>query len=570
MNSMLKERMKFKPTTKVVEDSALEVSRNRLAVVLVATCFVFFVLIFRLFEVSLSNSEDIKISSKANSADFFVQRASITDRNGAMLAVNLSTASLYANPNEVIDYKDTAHELCKQLAIKKCNELTENLKPGKSFIWIKRHLTPKEQQSVNDLGLPGLYFIREEKRVYPHNNLFSHVLGFVDLDGNGISGMEKQFDEYLSNNNKPLQLSLDLRVQEVLREELADQAKLHNAIGASGIVMDANTGEIVAMASLPDFDPNHAGAAKERQRFNQVTLGVYEMGSTFKVLTTAMGLDGNFIRVNDAFDTAVPILVGNHRISDFRGKGGVLSVPEILMYSSNIGTAQIGLKVGVKSQKKYLNKFGLMQPLEIELPEKSHSLYPSDKRWSQASLITISYGHGISVTPLHTVRAFASVVNGGKLFKPTLLKVDDPEDLDGEQILNQSTSETMRKMLRLVVTGGSGRKANADGYVVAGKTGTAEKIVGNRYSKKSNIALFICAFPIDDPKYVVMVMIDEAKANSINGGFTTGGAIAAPVAGNVISRIAPILGVKPRKQEDPEVQEKLSLVYEARYKKPKN
>ncbi len=570
MNSKIKERFSFIPTSKVVEDSALEISRNRLAVVLVATCFVFIVLVFRLFEISLSNSEDIKVSTKTRSTEFFVQRASITDRNGAMLAVNLSTASLYANPNEIIGYKETAAELCKNLEIKKCSDLVDILKPGKSFVWIKRHLTPKEQQAVNDLGLPGLYFIREEKRVYPHNNLFSHILGFVDLDGNGISGVERQFDEYLSNNNKPLQLALDIRVQEVLREELAAQAQLHNAIGASGIVMDANTGEVVAMASLPDFDPNHAGNAKERQRFNQVTLGVYEMGSTFKVLTTAMGIDGNFIRVNDAFNTDATVMVGNHKISDYKGKGGFLSVPEILMYSSNIGTAQIGMKVGVSNQKKYLNKFGLMQPLDIELPEKSRSLYPSDKRWSQASLITISYGHGISVTPLHTVRAFASVVNGGKLFKPTLLKVDSPEDLDAEQILNRGTSETMRKMLRLVVTGGSGRKANADGYVVAGKTGTAEKIVGNRYSKKSNIALFICAFPIDDPKYVVMVMIDEAKANSINGGYTTGGTLAAPVAGNVISRIAPILGVKPRKAEDPEIQEKLSLVYEARYKKPKN
>lgn len=567
MRIKLRDKLKFKPTSKNVEDSALEISRNRLAVVVVASCFVFCVLIFKIFEISLSNSEDIQVITSSKGTDFFVQRANITDRNGTLLAVNLSTASLYANPNEMIDYKQSAQTLCKHLSIKKCQELAENLKPGKSFIWIKRHLTPKEQQSVHDLGLPGLYFIREEKRVYPHNNLFAHVLGFADLDGHGISGVEKQFDEYLANNNKPLQLSMDLRVQEILREELGNQAQLHNAIGASGVVMDANTGEIIAMASLPDFDPNHAGAAKENQRFNQVTLGVYEMGSTFKVLTAAMGIDGKYINVNDAFDTAVPVKVGNHRISDYRGKGGVLSVPEILMYSSNIGTAQIAMKVGIKQQKKYISNFGLMQPLDIELPEKSHPLYPSDKRWSQASLITISYGHGISVTPLHSVRAFASVVNGGRLFKPTLLKANNSDEVEAEQILLPATSETMRKMLRLVVTGGSGKRANAEGYVVAGKTGTAEKIVGKRYSKHSNIALFICAFPIDDPKYVVMIMVDEAKPNAINGGFTTGGAIAAPVAGNVISRIAPILGVKPRKDTDPEVQEKLSLVYEARYKK---
>jgi len=560
------QKLNYKPTAKTVEDCALEVSRNRLAVVFLATCFVFCVLVFRLFEISLSNSEDIKVT-RSSSSNFFLQRANIVDRNGSLLAVNLSTASMYANPNEIIDHKYSAKILCKNLGIKNCSDLTKTIEPGKSFVWIKRHLSPKDQQKLHDLGLPGLHFIREEKRVYPHNNLFSHVLGYVDLDGIGISGVERKFNDFLNNDDKQLELSLDLRIQEILREELLDQQKLHDAVGASGIILDVNTGEVISMVSLPDFDPNHPNNAKDRQRFNQLTLGVYEMGSTFKVMTTAMALDGKFVKVNDAFDTRTPVYIGRHRIGDMMHRRGPLSVPEILMYSSNIGTAQMAMKIGIEEQKKYIKSFGLTSPLSIELPETTRPLYPSDKNWSNASLITISYGHGMSVTPMHATAAFASVVNGGKLISPTLMKVKDHNDVVSEQILQPSTSETMRKMLRLVVKGGSGKRADAKGYVVAGKTGTTEKLVGNKYSKNANIAFFIAAFPIDEPKYALMVMIDEAKKNELNRGYTTGGVVAAPVAAKVISRIAPILGVKPRDENEQDFKDKLSLVYEARYKR---
>jgi cell division protein FtsI (penicillin-binding protein 3) len=567
MKHHYKDKLKFKPTSKTVEDSALEMCRNRLVVVFVATCLVFCVLIFRLFEISLSNSEEFRVvRNNVSDSDFFVQRSDITDRNGSIIAVNLSTASLYANTNEIIDFTKSAKELCNALSLSSCKDLTDKLRPGRTFVWVKRHLTPKEQQTINDLGLPGLYFIKEEKRVYPHNNLFSHILGYVDLDNVGISGIEKQFDSYLTNNNMPLALSVDLRIQEVMREELQKQMSLHDALGASGVLLDVNTGEIISLVSLPDFDPNNPTNTKERARFNQVTLGVYEMGSTFKVLTTAMALDGHFIKVNDAFDTRVPVYVGKHRIGDMMHRRGSLSIPEILMYSSNIGTAQIAMKVGIENQKKYIRHFGLTSPLDIELPEKSRPLYPSDKTCTNASLVTISYGHGISVTPLHTAVAFSSVVNGGKLFKPTLLKINKNENAHFDQVLSSETSEIMRKMLRLVVTNGSGKRAHADGYVVAGKTGTSEKIVGNKYSKKANLAMFVGAFPIDEPKYALLVVIDEAKRNELNKGFTTGGMVAAPVVGEVITRIAPILGVKPRNMSDPEFIKNISLIYQARYK----
>lgn len=564
-SAVLKHHNLVRPTDKSVEDLALSISRNRLAVIIIAVSLMFVVLLYRLFDISLSSKEDLQ-AYKAKGNDFFVQRAEIEDRDGTLLAVNLSTASLYANPMEVIDVSSAANKLCTIFPNANCKEIFDKLKPTKTFAWLKRHITPKEQQEVNNLGIPGLYFLKEEKRIYPHNNLFSHVLGFSDIDNNGISGIERYFDKDLKNSSKkPLVLSLDTRVQAVLKEELQQQITDHQAIGGSGIVMDANTGEVIAMLSLPDFDPNKPQNATDTQRFNQLTLGVYEMGSTFKVFTTAMGLDGKFVNVNDAFDTSATVMVGSHKISDFRGKGGMLSVPEILMYSSNIGTAQIAQRVGVNKQKEYLRRFGFLSPMEIELPEKSSPLFPSDRRWSQASLVTISYGHGISVTPMHIVRAFASIVNGGKLVKPTLLRIKDPQNVDGETVIDEDTSQLMRKLLRLAVTGGSGKKANTEGYLVAGKTGTAEKIVGNRYSKNLNIALFICAFPIVDPQYVVLIMVDEAKRNSLNGGFTTGGTIAAPVAGRVIERIAPILGVAPHKVNDVSTEEKLSLVYQARY-----
>lgn len=565
-------KIPFMPSSKAVEDNALDITKNRLAVVLIVVSLVFATLIFRLFELSLTSKEDLKNVARSGKAgiDFFQQRASVLDREGVIIATNLSTASLYANPFEIIDPKSTATKICKTFTSLNCNEVQQKLLSKKSFIWIKRHLTPKEQQSVNDLGLPGLYFIKEEKRVYPHNTLFSHIIGFVDIDGKGLAGVEQYFDSSLVNeSSSTLELSLDTRVQEILRNELLEQVKLHDAIGASGAVMDVNTGEIIAMVSLPDFDPNKPSKSSDRSRFNQITLGTYEMGSTFKVLTTSAGLDGNFVRINDAFNTDAAVMVGNYRIKDFKGKGGFLSVPEILMYSSNIGTAQIAMKFGVKKQQEYLKKFGLLSGVEIELPEKSYPLYPSMKNWGTPSLITISYGHGIAVTPLHVLKAFSAVVNGGKLVKPTILKVADAADVAYDPVLKPETSETMRKLMRLVVTKGSGKKANVEGYEVAGKTGTAEKLTGGKYSKNSNLALFICAFPIDDPKYALFIGIDEAKKNSLNSGYTTGGMIAAPVAGNVINRIAPILGVAPRSQTDLEVIDKTSLVFQARYK-PKN
>ena len=561
---------KFLPTNKSVEDEALVVSQNRITFCMIAISFVFAILIFRVFELSLSNKEDIKISRAKGAEDFYLERGTIVDRNDNILAVNITTASVYANPKKIVDLKSTSEKICHYLSIEDCSTIFNKLKDDKTFIWVKRHLTPSEQQELQDQGIPGIYFIKDEKRVYPHGNLFSHVLGYVDIDGNGIAGIEKYFDKDLtSSTNTSLKLSLDIRVQEILREELMNQVKDHNAIGGSGLVMDIKTGEIISMVSLPDYDPHRVEAATERQKFNQVTLGVYEMGSTFKALTMAMGLDGKNISINDSFSSDAVVKVGNKKISDYRGKGGMLSVPEILMYSSNIGTAQVAMRVGVKKQKEYLKELGLMKALELEIPEKSNPLYPSQKLWSQASLITISYGHGMAVTPMHLAKAFSAVINDGKLAKPTLVYGKN-DNLVPDVVLSKNASDTMKKLLHFVVMYGSGKKANIEGYVVGGKTGTAEKIIGNSYSKKLNISSFVGGFPMTNPRYVVLVLVDEATGNAENAGFTTGGMIAAPLAGKVIQRIAPMLGVKPVNNDSEEMQKLLNVNFPTHRKSLKN
>lgn len=564
----LKLKFPFRPTEAVVEENALIVSKTRLYVILFSIVFAYFVLVVRLFEVSLSSREDLLIGTRSSGTDFFVQRADIVDRNGVVLATNLSTASLYANPQKILNAKVAAEKLCTTFAELNCLETFKKLSDkDKTFQWMVRHLTPKQQQLAHDLAIPGLEFIREEKRVYPHGPLFSHLLGFVDVDSIGMAGIERSFnDRLIQENTKALTISIDTRIQQVLREEIQAQVQLHSAVGGSGVVMDANTGEILALVSLPDFDPNYPGKAEERSRFNQVTLGAYEMGSTLKILTIAMGLEGNFIKVNDAFNTDAQVMIGSHRISDYRGKGGMLSVPEILMYSSNIGVAQIAMKAGASHQRNFLKKFGLLSDPQIELPEKTRPLFPSQKNWNNSNMIAISFGHAIAITPLQSASSLAATINGGKLVKSTLLKQDDPSSIEYERVISEETSLTMRKLLRLVAVGGSGKKANAAGYLVGGKTGSAEKIVNGHYSKTANLASFVGAFPMHDPKYVILVMIDEAKRNEINHGFTTGGMIAAPVAGNVIARIAPILNIEPVEEEDEEVNQALEVDYTPRFK----
>ncbi len=526
------------------ECDMVSISHSRLKFMTILIATMFLVLIVRLFMINLMTKEEIRSYSNnmASYTDFVVRRNDIVDRNGILLATNIATASLYANPQEITDLPLLAKKLSLIVANLSYDEVISRLSnKNKQFVWLKRHIAPQDQQKVNNLGIPGLYFYPDEKRVYLHGNVTSHVLGFVDIDGVGIAGIEQYFNDTLGRaEGDAFKTSIDIRVQNILHDELDKAVKEHSAIGGSGIVMDIKTGEIISLVSLPDFDPHNIEHATEKQRFNQATLGLFEMGSTMKILTLAIGLDTNTINVNDAFDVSQPIKIAKYTIHDYRGKGGPLSVPEILIHSSNLGTAQIVTKFGARKQRQYLQNFGILSKVNLELPEISKPLYPSESAWKEVSMVTISYGHGIAITPIHAVQAISTVINGGRLVKPPLVKV---------------------------VEYGSGKKAKVNGYYVGGKTGTAEKVSNGRYLKHANLVSFIGAFPIHDPKYVILVMVDEPKAGSSNSGFATGGMVAAPLAGSFIKRIAPILNMEPVLGEaQDEVAKMLHIDFNPRYK----
>jgi cell division protein FtsI (penicillin-binding protein 3) len=384
--------------------------------------------------------------------------------------------------------------------------------------------------------------------VYPYGDITSHVVGYVGVDNQGLAGVEKTMDTRLrdtADNYTPLSLSLDVRLQAIMCEEIEKAMEAFQAIGAVGVIMDINSGELLSMVSLPDFDPHRPAKEADKAQFNRASLGVYEMGSTFKTFTMAMGLEHKIVNMASGYDATNPFKVSSFTIQDSHPERRWLSVPEIYAYSSNIGTAKLALDVGNRRQKEFLKKLGMLEQVDIELPERAKPLWPSD--WKDISTVTISYGHGMSVTPLHLVRGIATIVGDGSMPRLTLLKDGNKNKAKGERVVSDQTLRNMRRLMRLVVDHGTGSKADVAGYRVGGKTGTAEKVTaGGGYNEDSKIASFVATFPVDNPKYVVLVMVDEPKGNKSTYGFATGGWISAPVVGNVISRMGPILGIEPR------------------------
>jgi cell division protein FtsI (penicillin-binding protein 3) len=526
----------------------LEMSRSRLVFTCIFFCLAYVALAVRLLDLGMAGTTADLNDRRAVPLlpELKLSRGALLDRNGVMIATNLATASLYANAKEVIEPEEAALRLNEIFPSLPYDQLLSQLTSKKSFVWLKRKLTPKEQQQVNNLGIPGLYFQREEKRVYPHGHVASHLVGMVGMDGHGLMGLEKKYDSYLLSEEgveHPLQLSVDIRVQDILHEELETAMKEFKALGAAGIIMKANTGEILAMSSLPDFDPNNPSKVDESLTFNRATFGVYEMGSTFKGFTIAQALDQKIIRLSDSYDATKPIVFGGFTIRDFHPEGKWLTVPEIFIESSNIGTARIAVDIGEQRQRAFMEKLGMLSPLQFDLPELGSPLYPS--KWRRINAMTIAFGHGLAVTPLHLVRGTAAMVNGGKLLEPTLIKQKDGSYPEAEQIISPRTSAIMRKLYRMVVEKGTGSKANVAGYLVGGKTGTAEKLENGHYKHGANLSSFVGAFPIDNPEYVIFVMLDEPKGNAATFGFTTGGYTAAPFVGSIVSRIAPMLGIMP-------------------------
>ncbi len=529
-----------------VRARALETGRARLMATSVLFLAAFAVVGVRMVDVAVFDRTPTKARPlpQARTEGLEMERADITDRNGQLLATSLPTVSLYAKAHEVLDTREAAAKLVTVLPDLDRTEVEGKLTAGRQFVYLRRNLTPRQQYDVNALGIPGLYFEKGERRVYPHGALAAHIVGMADIDNKGIAGIEKRFDAALTAEHQPVQLSLDIRVQTVVRNELARAVREFSAVGGTGMVMDVRTGELLAMVSLPDFDPQDPPAATDPSMFNRATKGAYEMGSTFKLFNTAMALDTGRIGINSSFDATRPLKIGSHEIHDDHAQHRWMSVPEILIHSSNIGSARMAMEAGTDAQKNFMSRAGLLTPAAVELPEVAAPLVPHP--WREINTMTIAFGHGLSVTPLQMVTGIAALVNGGEFHPATILARPEDEPVPGERIIKKRTSDHMRILMRSVVTDGTGKKADVPGYEVGGKTGTAEKAVNGSYRKKAVLSSFIAAFPIDAPRYAVLMMIDEPQATKETHGFITAGWTAAPAIARVIAQVAPLMGLMPK------------------------
>ena len=524
---------------------ALETGRSRLIVTGLVMTMMFAAIGWRTVDLSLfTSSDDAEIAGVPAAPAPLVTRADIVDRNGIVVATSLPTVSVYANPKEILDPREAADKLAAVLPDLDRDKLEKRLASRTaSFLYIKRNLTPEQHYQVHRLGLPGIQFERGERRVYPQGRLLAHVLGITDIDGKGTAGVERHFEQRLTENMSPLHLSIDLRVQAIVHDALQKTVDQFKALGAAAIVMDANTSELVSLVSLPDFDPNKPSEMLGEAGFNRATKGVYELGSVFKLLTAAMALDTGVVSVTGGYDASKPLRIARFTITDYHPLNRWLSVPEILIHSSNIGAAKMALDVGTKAQQTYLGRLGLLRPSPVELPEVGHPMYPAT--WREINTVTIAYGHGISIAPVQLANAIATVVNGGIHHPTTLLKQDNPRNIPGERVFSADTSAKMRGLMRLVVTRGTGRKADVPGYLVGGKTGTAEKAKAGGYSHKANISSFIGAFPIQAPRYVVLVVVDDPHGDKATYGYATGGWVAAPAVAEIVQRVAGLEGMSP-------------------------
>ena len=537
---------------------AIETARTRLLIGGALMAAAFFVVGVRLFDLVVFNENESqrRAASREIVRPATMSRADIVDRNGVLLATSLSTASLFANPRKISDPASAAARLVEILPDLSEEVIAARLAADKGFVWLRRNLTPTQQFEINRLGIPGFDFEAEERRVYPHGRLAGHIVGFTNIDNAGLAGIEQSMDSAITGNAGPLKLSIDIRVQQIARQELSDQIDKFKAIGGGAIVLDARTGEVVSMVSLPDFDPNDPARAPDETRFNRNTLGVYELGSVFKVFNHAIALETGAANMAKSYDATKPIKISRFRISDYHPENRWLTVPEIFKFSSNIGSAKMALDIGSENQRKYLGHLGLLRRTSIELPEQALPMYPA--RWRDINTMTISYGHGIAVSPLHLVSAVAATVNGGILRPATLVRAKSTET-GGVQVFSAETSDNMRRLLRLVVENGTGRNASAPGYLVGGKTGTAEKQVNGRYKRNALISSFVGVFPSTEPRFVVYVMLDEPKGIRESFGYATGGWTAAPVVGGIIQRIAPLFGIAPLDETAPDIVRALNV-----------
>jgi len=483
-------------------------------------------------------------------------RPDILDRNGAILATDVKSPSLFGEPRRLIDKDEAIELLTATLPDIDAGEVRDRLSSKKGFVWLKREITAQQQKDIYRLGIPGIGFLRENKRVYPNGVDVSHLIGLVNIDNQGIAGIEKWLDGNgladlhragfaTDRQQAPVELAVDLRVEHALRDELMKAKDKFRAKAASGIVSDVRTGEVIAMVSLPDFDPNNPKEVHDPDRINRLTTGVYEMGSTFKAFTLAMALDSGKASLNSMWDARGPLHYGKFKIHDDHPMGRFINTKEVFTYSSNVGAARIALAQGVDAHKAFLAKMGQTVRLRTELPESASPLVP--RRWGELNTVTISFGHGMAVAPLQAVMGINALVNGGYLIPPTFLKRSQEDAMkEAKRVIRSDTSEKMRFLMRLNAEVGTARKADVKGYYIGGKTGTSEKVINGRYAKKKVLNSFTAILPADNPRYQLLVMLDEPQSLPETHGFITSGWNAVPTGGKVIARIAPLLGITPR------------------------
>jgi cell division protein FtsI (penicillin-binding protein 3) len=527
-----------------------DAGRSRLALTILLVAGLFSVLAARLIDLTL---EGVAPKAAHKSEPVVHARAQLLDRNGAIIATDLATASVYADARVITDPYATASAIASVLPELDEEALVHKLASKRAFIWVARGLSPKQHSAVHNLGLAGIGFRNEPRRIYPNGVKAAHVIGYTDVDNRGLAGMEHTLDKELRGQKEPIRLSLDLRVQHIAEDELGQAMARFSAKAAAGVILDMENGEVLASASLPNFDPNTPGLGNAEACLNRVSLGVFELGSIFKVITTAYALDSGLVQLSDSFDTSVPIQEAGFTINDFHGVKRSLTVPEIFMRSSNIGTVRMMLQAGEGMHRQLFAKLGLLDRVGGELPERGMPLVA--QRWERITSMTTSYGHGIAVTPLHYAVAAASLLNGGRRIEPTFLLAAHAMQPQGQQVISETTSEYLRALMRLTVTHGTGHGADVAGYHVGGKTGTAEKPgESGGYREHALISSFVAIFPADKPRYLVFALLDEPQGIVETHGYATGGWTAAPTVGRMIERIAPLLGMAPVRGSDPLAQ----------------
>ncbi len=542
---------------------AVSMAQSRLSILAVCFIVAYLLIAVRLMDLGIVQAQILADADDTGSETVAVKeiaarRGDIFDRNGFLVASSLKTPSLFVDPSIVLDADQLVRDIARVIPDLDVEKASSVMSANNRFGWLAHNITPAQQQAILEVGDPSLGFKYHYTRVYPQGSLMSHMIGYADRDGLGLAGAERGFDDILGRGDN-VTLSIDLRLQHAVKREVSRAMSEFNAIAGVGLILDAHSGEILAGVSLPDFDLNKAGRATDNQTFNRLTLGVYELGSMFKIFSTAALLELHKVGMDYTFDARKPIKVGWHKINDYHAEKRILTVAEVFMYSSNIGSALMGKMVGGKALRSFYKDLGLMDPLRFDIKEVGKPLTPPEP-WRDDSTMTASYGHGLSTSPLQMSTAVASVVNGGIFVHPTIKKKAPKAGLTSEvRVVSEETSEQIRKLLRLNVTVGTGKKSGVKGMVVGGKTGTAEKSIDGRYHRDKLISSFVAAFPMDDPRYVIMVMIDEPKGNKSSYGYATAGWVAAPAVKRIVESMVSILGL-PADRYDPATDISLDLL----------